>query len=84
MIRVDQDKHYLLLNFDHTVLDGSSMAVLYKELGTLYQAFISGQANPLPPLLVQYADYAIWQRDVLHGAVLGTETGVLENGNLLT
>ena len=73
IIRVDQDKHYLLLNFDHTVLDGSSMAVLYKELGTLYQAFISGQANPLPPLLVQYADYAIWQRDVLHGAVLGTE-----------
>jgi hypothetical protein len=63
----------LLLNFDHTVLDGSSMAVLYKELGILYQAFIKGQANPLPPLAVQYGDYALWQRDVLNSDLLTSE-----------
>jgi amino acid adenylation domain-containing protein len=73
IIRADQDKHYLLLNFDHTVLDGSSMAVLYKELGILYQAFIKGQANPLPPLAVQYGDYALWQRDVLNSDLLTSE-----------
>ena len=56
IIRADPDKHYLLLNFDHTVMDGTSMNILFKELGTLYEAFINGQANPLPPLPVQYAD----------------------------
>jgi amino acid adenylation domain-containing protein len=73
ILRTEQDKHYLLLNFDHIALDGSSMVVLYKELGILYEAFINGQANPLPPLALQYGDYALWQRDVLDGDLLTSE-----------
>ncbi len=73
LLTTAEDSHYLLLNFDHTVMDGTSMSILFMELGTLYEAFINGQENPLPPLLVQYADYAVWQRDVLHGEVLELE-----------
>jgi amino acid adenylation domain-containing protein len=73
LLTAAEDSHYLLLTFDHTVMDGTSMNILFKELGTLYEALINGQANPLPPLPVQYADYAVWQRDVLHGDLLESE-----------
>ncbi|HEU4884114.1 MAG TPA: amino acid adenylation domain-containing protein, partial [Longimicrobium sp.] len=46
------------------------MEVLTRELGTLYDAFRRGKENPLPPLPVQYADYAAWQRQWVDGEVL--------------
>jgi amino acid adenylation domain-containing protein len=73
IVRGDASLHWLVLIFDHTVLDGSSMGVLFKELGTLYDAFMAGQADPLPPLPIQYADYAVWQRTVLDEATLAPD-----------
>jgi len=46
------------------------MGVLIKEVTALYGAFIRGEVSPLPPLSIQYADYAHWQREWLQGAVL--------------
>jgi amino acid adenylation domain-containing protein len=54
----------------HFVHDGWSLAVLLAELSALYQAFVNGQPSPLPELAVQYADYAIWQREWMSGDVL--------------
>ena len=54
----------------HFVHDGWSLAVLLSELSTLYQAFATGQPSPLPDLAVQYADYALWQREWMRGEVL--------------
>ena len=54
----------------HIVSDGWSMGVLTRELGTLYDAFRRGEAIPLPPLPIQYADYAAWQRKWVDGEVL--------------
>jgi amino acid adenylation domain-containing protein len=54
----------------HFVHDGWSLAVLLAELSALYQAFATGQPSPLPELAVQYADYAIWQREWMQGEVL--------------
>ncbi|NUY36215.1 hypothetical protein F0160_39105, partial [Paraburkholderia sp. JPY303] len=49
------------------ISDGWSMGVLVRELGSLYRAFVAGQGDPLPPLAVQYPDYAAWQRQWLSG-----------------
>ncbi|HEU0301079.1 MAG TPA: amino acid adenylation domain-containing protein, partial [Longimicrobium sp.] len=70
LIRMAQDDHVLLLTMHHVVSDGWSIGVLVHELGVLYAAFGSGEADPLPPLPVQYADYAAWQRRWMTGEAL--------------
>ena len=64
------DAGLIVFNMHHIASDGWSMAVLAKEFFTLYQAYSQGLANPLPPLEVQYSDYADWQRAHLSGEVL--------------
>ncbi len=54
----------------HIVSDGWSQGVLARELGTLYEAYRAGNADPLPALPIQYADYAVWQRRWLEGGEL--------------
>ena len=46
------------------------MGVLHHELSVLYQAFVNDEPSPLPDLPIQYADYAIWQREWLRGDFL--------------
>jgi len=70
LIRTEEQEHLLLITMHHIVSDGWSMGVLFRELSALYQAYRQGEADPLPPLAVQYADYAAWQRRCLAGAVL--------------
>jgi hypothetical protein len=59
----------------HIVSDGWSMGVLIREVGALYAAFSQGRPSPLPELPIQYADYAVWQRDWLKGEVLAKQVG---------
>jgi acyl carrier protein len=73
LVRIARDEHLLLLTLHHIVADGWSMDVLVRELGRLYDAFASGSADGLPPLSVQYADYAGWQRAWLSGETLASE-----------
>jgi pristinamycin I synthase 3 and 4 len=67
-------RHVLLLTMHHIVSDGWSMGVLSRELEALYSARVAGGANPLPALPVQYADYAVWQRQRLQGERLQRES----------
>ncbi|OBP13496.1 hypothetical protein A5320_18285 [Rheinheimera sp. SA_1] len=55
----------LLLILHHSIADGWSVGILFRELAACYRAFRSGQANPLEPLPLQYGDYAWWQRQQL-------------------
>ncbi|WP_276320818.1 non-ribosomal peptide synthetase [Xanthomonas oryzae] len=61
LLRLAEREHVLLLSMHHIVSDGWSIGVLIEELGTLYAAFVQDQPDPLPPLPIQYADYAAWQ-----------------------
>jgi amino acid adenylation domain-containing protein len=70
LIRVADEQHVLLLTMHHIVSDGWSLGVLRREVSALYEAFRAGEADPLPPLTVQYADYAAWQRRWVDGEEL--------------
>ncbi|HET7462356.1 MAG TPA: amino acid adenylation domain-containing protein, partial [Longimicrobium sp.] len=70
LVRLAADDHVLLVTMHHIVSDGWSMGVLFGELSALYAAFRRGEPDPLPPLPVQYADYAAWQRRWVEGEVL--------------
>jgi amino acid adenylation domain-containing protein len=67
LIRLSDDEHALLLTMHHIVSDGWSMGILRSELSVLYAAFLRGEDDPLPALEIQYADYAVWQRQWLEG-----------------
>ncbi|HYW08679.1 MAG TPA: amino acid adenylation domain-containing protein, partial [Longimicrobium sp.] len=73
LVRLADDDHVLLVTMHHVVSDGWSMGVLVREVGALYAAFLRGEGDPLPPLSVQYADYAVWQRRWLEGEVLARQ-----------
>ena len=70
LLRLGAEEHVLLLSMHHIVSDGWSMGVLFRELSALYAAYRDGRESPLPELAVQYADYAVWQREQLAGEVL--------------
>ncbi|MFG1780772.1 amino acid adenylation domain-containing protein, partial [Micromonospora sp. NPDC049048] len=58
LVTLAPDRHVLLVTMHHVVSDGWSIGVLTRELGALYAAYHAGRPDPLPPLPVQYADYA--------------------------
>ena len=62
VLRLAEDEHVLLLTQHHIVSDGWSVGVLIGEISALYDAFSRGLEDPLAPLPIQYADYAVWQR----------------------
>jgi acyl carrier protein len=70
LLRLHSEEHVLLLTMHHIIADGWSNDVFYRELAALYRAFATGEPSPLPPLLIQYADFAVWQRQWLQGDVL--------------
>ncbi|MFL5279511.1 MAG: amino acid adenylation domain-containing protein, partial [Rhodopila sp.] len=70
LLRFGAQDHVLLTTFHHIVSDGWSAEVFTRELGTLYDAFSQGNKNPLLPLPIQYADFALWQRSWLDGAAM--------------
>ncbi|QSQ23762.1 amino acid adenylation domain-containing protein [Pyxidicoccus parkwayensis] len=75
LLRLGEQRHVLLLTLHHIISDGWSMGVLVREMGALYEAFRQGRPSPLPELGLQYADYAIWQRQWLSGEVLESRLG---------
>jgi acyl carrier protein len=70
ILKLADDDHVLVLNTHHIISDRWSMGVLSQELAALYEAYRVGGGSPLPELSIQYADYAVWQRQWLDGEVL--------------
>ena len=73
LVRLGEDEHVLLVVLHHIASDGWSMGVFWRELGLLYAAAAEGRPADLPDLPIQYADYAVWQRQGLQGDVLAAQ-----------
>ena len=70
LLQTSNDQHILILTTHHIVADAWSMGILAEELWTLYDAYSDGRSTSLRELSIQYADYAVWQRERLQGETL--------------
>ncbi|MBC8096789.1 MAG: non-ribosomal peptide synthetase, partial [Akkermansiaceae bacterium] len=70
LIRLAPPRHWFLLNFHHIVSDEWSLKICLRELTSLYDSFRQGRRSELPELPIQYADFAVWQRERLQGRLL--------------
>jgi acyl carrier protein len=70
LLCLQEQEHIFYMMVHHIAFDGWSTSIFLRELSMLYEAFVQGRPSPLPPLALQYADVALWQRNWLEGAVL--------------
>lgn len=73
LLRLADDRYWLLLTLHHIAGDGWSLGILTRELALSYGELSAGRKPVLPVLPIQYADYAIWQRQWLEGEVLAKQ-----------
>lgn len=62
LLRLDPEEHVLILNFNHIIADALSLGIIAHEITQLYTAFSYNRPSPLPPLPIQYIDFAAWQQ----------------------
>ena len=70
LVRVTESEQVLMVSVHHIVADGWSMGILVREVVELYGSYVRGEESKLEELPVQYADYAVWQREWLKGETL--------------
>lgn len=70
LLRLSDNSHILFITMHHIIADGWSMEIFARELSILYGSLYNNQKIDLPTLDIQYADYAVWQRDWLTGEIL--------------
>jgi len=70
LIRLSASEHLLIINFHHVAMDGWSLSIFYRELAEIYGAYLAEAPSPLQEPALQYADFAMWQREWLQGEVL--------------
>jgi amino acid adenylation domain-containing protein/FkbM family methyltransferase len=75
VLKLEEQEHALLYTMHHIVSDAWSMGILIREVGALYLAYRAGEPSPLDELPIQYADFALWQRQWLQGEVLERQLG---------
>ena len=73
LLQLTEDTYILLIVVHHIVFDGWSMGILAREVSALYDDFSNGKSPSLPDLKVQYADFAVWQREKCQGQWLDAQ-----------
>ncbi|WP_212004531.1 non-ribosomal peptide synthetase/type I polyketide synthase [Chitinophaga sp. HK235] len=79
LVPLAPEEHVMVLMMHHIASDGWSLSVMVKELLELYNAYIAKREPVLEVLPIQYADYAIWQRDYLNSELLGRKVDYWRN-----
>jgi len=75
LLQTGEQEHVILFTMHHIVADAWSSGVFVEEVMALYGAYAEGRPSPLPELPVQYADFALWQRELLEGETLDSLLG---------
>ena len=75
LVRVSDDEHLLSLCMHHIASDGWSLSLATKEMSVAYDAYAAGLPSPLPPLALQYIDFAAWQREQMNSGLLVQQLG---------
>ncbi len=65
LIEIEPENHVLVVTIHHIASDAWSIPVIVGEVAELYSSFLNNRVSTLQPLPLQYADYALWQRDYL-------------------
>lgn len=73
LLHLREDDYLLIRITHHIIFDGWSGTVFRQELTRLYAAFNTGESASLPPLNIQYADYAAWQRQTLNEEAMSSQ-----------
>jgi amino acid adenylation domain-containing protein len=73
LVKLAPNQHVFLATMHHIASDAWSMGLFWQQLGQVYNAYSAHQPNPLTRLQIQYADYAVWQREWLSGEVIAQQ-----------
>ncbi|MFQ5794192.1 MAG: amino acid adenylation domain-containing protein, partial [Candidatus Bipolaricaulia bacterium] len=73
LLQLGEEEYVVLFTMHHIVSDAWSMGIFIREIAVLYQAFSTGRPSPLPELPIQYADFAVWQRERFQDEMLETQ-----------
>ncbi|AYA40245.1 non-ribosomal peptide synthetase [Xenorhabdus nematophila] len=79
VVKLAENDYVIIYTMHHIAYDGWSIPIFLSEFFTLYRAYCHGENNPLPPLKIQYADYARWQRNWLQGEILEKQLTYWQN-----
>ncbi len=79
LLILGKEEHILLITMHHIISDGWSIDILFRELSIFYNAYAEDKELSLPALPIQYADFAIWQREWLQGEVLEGQLSYWKN-----
>jgi len=72
LLQLTEEEYILIVAMHNIITDGWSMGIFFRELEVLYEAFSANKQSPLAELPIQYADFAVWQRQWLKGKTLET------------
>ena len=70
LVRLRNEQHVLVFTAHQIICDGSSVSLFFRELESLYQAYSGSENGALPELIIQFADYAVWQRELAKGPII--------------
>jgi amino acid adenylation domain-containing protein/non-ribosomal peptide synthase protein (TIGR01720 family)/FkbM family methyltransferase len=73
LLRLAEHDHVLLLTLHHIASDGWSLSILVREFVAFYRAAVTGDGAALTELSIQYADFAVWQREWLRDEALQSQ-----------
>jgi acyl carrier protein len=79
VFRLSDDDHILAVTVHQAISDGWSMVIFFRDLAEFYRSALQANQSQLPDLPVQYADFAVWQRDVLQVGLMDRQLAYWKN-----